>query len=160
MVEKYRIFKILTTTSMQKIITYTDGGSRGNPGPAAIGVVIKNEKEITVKAYGEALGVATNNEAEYRAVVSALEKVKAMAGKEAAKKMRVEMRMDSQLVMRQLNGEYRMENEKLIPFFIRIHNLKIDFAEVVFKHVPREENREADAEVNRALDEQKNLFGA
>ena len=143
----------------EKFIIYTDGGSRGNPGPAAIGFVIQNSRGETVKAYGEAIGPATNNEAEYRAVAAALKKLKALIGKEKAKQTSVEVRMDSELVMRQLNNEYKLEQEKLFPFFIKILNLKIDFGNVAFRHVPREENRAADAEVNAALDrEQGGLF--
>ena len=142
-----------------KVIAYTDGGSRGNPGPAAIGVVIKDAEGRLVKSYGKYLGVATNNEAEYEAVVSALQKIKALWGREKIKNMRVEMRMDSQLVCRQLSGTYKIEEERLFPYFIKIWNLKMDFGEVLFSHIPREQNREADAEVNQALDrEQGDLF--
>ena len=143
----------------EKIIAYTDGGSRGNPGPAALGAVIKDGSGRLIKSYGKYLGVATNNEAEYGAVVSALQKIKALFGREKIRDMRVEMRMDSQLVCRQLSGAYKIEEERLFPSFIKIWNLKIDFGEVLFSHVPREQNREADAEVNRALDrEQGELF--
>jgi len=137
---------------MQKLITYTDGGSRGNPGPAALGVVIQNEKGQTLKSYGEALGVRTNNEAEYMAVISALKKIKQLYGKEKIAGMAIEMRMDSELVARQLSGEYKIETEKLFPLFIAIHNLQIDFGKLVFRHVPREQNRDADRMVNEALD--------
>ena len=142
-----------------KVIVYTDGGSRGNPGPAALGVVIKNEKGETLKSYGEALGTKTNNEAEYSAVVFALKKLKQLFGKEKTKNMTVEMRMDSELVCRQLAGEYKIEEERLFPLFIEMWNLKMDFGAVSFHHVPREKNREADRMVNEALDgEQKTLL--
>lgn len=145
----------------EKIITYTDGGSRGNPGPAALGVVICDAKGNILKEYGETLGIRTNNEAEYEAVVSALRKAKALFGKERTKKMEVEMRMDSELVMKQLTGKYRMENEKLIPLFMQIWNLKFDFGKVSFHHIPREKNKEADKMVNGALDNKSSgsLFG-
>ena len=143
----------------QKIIAYTDGGSRGNPGPAALGVVMQDASGATIKAYGEVLGVKTNNEAEYAAVVSALKKIKQTFGKEKAKKMSVEVRMDSELVMRQLTGVYRVETEHLFPFFMAIWNLRLDFHEVIFTHVPREKNKDADRMVNEALDkEQKQLW--
>ena len=138
--------------SQQKLITYTDGGSRGNPGPAALGVVIQDAAGHTIKEYGETLGVRTNNEAEYEAVVSALKKVKALFGKEKTKAMSVEMRMDSELVMKQLTAQYKLENEKLIPLFIKIWNLRQDFKEVTFVHVRREQNHAADRMVNEALD--------
>ena len=145
--------------SHQKIITYTDGGSRGNPGEAALGVVISDEKGNVIKEYGERLGIKTNNEAEYAAVISALKKLKALYGKEKTKKMEVEMRMDSELVMKQLTGVYKVETEHIVPLFVAIWNLKIDFAKVTFSHVPRENNKEADRLVNEALDnEPQSLF--
>lgn len=136
----------------KKIIAYTDGGSRGNPGPAALGVVIKNARGDVLKKYGEALGVRTNNEAEYEAVLFALKKIKQLFGKEKIKTITVEIRMDSELVQRQLSGEYKIEEEKLFPLFIKIHNLQIDFDTVLFVHIPREQNHEADRMVNEALD--------
>ncbi|MBI2640787.1 MAG: ribonuclease HI family protein [Candidatus Sungbacteria bacterium] len=146
-------------SKQEKIIIFTDGGARGNPGPAAIGVVIKDASGHTIKSYGEAIGETTNNEAEYRAVISALAKVKALLGKEKVKNIALEINMDSELVKKQLNGEYRIEEEKLFPFFIKIWNLRMDFGEVKFHHIPRERNKEADRLVNEALDkEQQNLF--
>ncbi len=144
----------------QKIITYTDGGSRGNPGPAALGVVIGDAQGNVIKKYGETLGAKTNNEAEYSAVISALQKIKALYGKEKAKKMHVDMRMDSELICRQLNGKYKIETEKLFPLFIKIWNLRMDFGKISFTHIPREKNREADRMVNEALDapKSKTLF--
>ena len=144
----------------KKIIVYTDGGSRGNPGPAALGVVIKDEKGNLIKKYGEALGAKTNNEAEYAAVVSALKKIKALFGKEKTKKMVVDMRMDSELVAKQLTGKYKIEVERLFPLFIKIWNLKMDFKNISYAHVPREQNKEADQMVNEALDfpESRKLF--
>ncbi len=138
---------------MKKITIYTDGGSRGNPGRAAIGVVFCNEKGQIIKKYGEYLGDnLTNNEAEYSAVIFALKKFKALFGKAIAETSDVEIRADSELVVKQLNGEYKLENEKIQKFFIEIWNLKIDFKSVKFRHIPREKNREADRLVNEALD--------
>lgn len=136
----------------EKLIVYTDGGSRGNPGPAGIGVVICDEKERAIKEYGEKIGVKTNNEAEYEAVIFALKKTKQLFGKERTKKMEVEFRMDSEFVMKQLNGEYKIEEERMFPLFISVWNLKMDFAKVGFSHVRREKNRAADRLVNAALD--------
>src|SRR3990167_3877821 len=141
--------------SHQKIITYTDGGARGNPGPAAIGVVISDEKGRAIKEYGEKLGVKTNNEAEYTAVIFALKKVKALYGKEKTKKIEIVFRMDSEFVMKQLNGEYKIEEERMFPLFVAVWNLKMDFASVTFSHVPREKNRAADRLVNAALDREQ-----
>ena len=143
----------------EQFIIYTDGGARGNPGPAAIGVVLKDASGHILKEYGEAIGEATNNEAEYRAVIFALEKAKSVFGKKKAKEATVIVRMDSELVSRQLNGEYKIEEERLAAHFLKIWNLKIDFGEVIFHHVPREENKQADRMVNKALDLQaRTLF--
>src|SRR3989344_1230654 len=140
---------------MKKIVIYTDGGSRGNPGKAAIGVVFCNEKDEVIKKFGEYLGDnLTNNDAEYAAVIFALKKFKVLFGKEMAKIAEVEIRSDSELLVHQMNGKYKVENEKIQKFFMEIWNLKIDFAGVKFKAIPREKNKEADALVNQALDAQ------
>jgi len=137
---------------MEKIIIYTDGGSRGNPGLAGMGVVIANEKGKMVKEYSGFLGVKTNNEAEYEAVIFGLKKIKALLGKEKIKNTEIEFRLDSELVSRQLEGFYKIENEKLAPLFLKIWNLKMDFGKIYFKHIPREQNREADRLANEAMD--------
>jgi len=138
---------------VKKFIIYTDGGSRGNPGKAGIGVVICNEKDQEVKKYGEYIGDnLTNNDAEYSAVIFALKKFKALFGKKLAENTDIEIRVDSELVVKQLNGQYRLENPKIQQFFIEIWNLKFDFKSIKFKHIPRERNREADRLVNKALD--------
>jgi ribonuclease HI len=140
---------------MKHIIIYTDGGSRGNPGRAAIGVVFCNEKEQVIKKFGEYLGDdLTNNDAEYKAIIFALKKFKAVFGKAIAETSDVEIRADSELVVKQLNGEYRLTDPKIQQFFIEIWNLKFDFESVKFKHIPREKNKEADRLVNDALDQQ------
>ena len=142
---------------MKKIIIYTDGGSRGNPGKAAIGVVFCNEREQEIKKFGEYLGDnLTNNEAEYQAVIFALKKFKALFGKAIAKVSEIEIRSDSELLVNQMNGKYKVEDEKIQKFFIEIWNLKIDFKGIKFKAIPREKNREADALVNETLDSQAN----
>lgn len=142
-----------------KINVFTDGGARGNPGPAAVGVVIKDKEGMTIKSYGETLGERTNNEAEYEAVISALRKIKALLGKEKIKKADVTVNLDSQLIASQLNGEYKVEEEKLFPLFIKVHNLKMDFGGVVFNYIPREKNKEADGLVNQILNgAQANLW--
>ena len=143
---------------MTKLIIYTDGGSRGNPGPSAIGVAIRmangGEQSRTIgnKSYGEQIKQTTNNIAEYSAVVFALKKAKQLLGKAKAKLTEIDLRADSELLIKQLNGLYKIENEGLQPLFIKIWNLKQDFKKVVFTHVPREKNREADRLVNKALD--------
>lgn len=139
----------------EKLIIYTDGGSRGNPGPAAIGVVFTDGRGRPAKRYGKPIGVKTNNEAEYEAVLFALQKARALLGKEKIKAMDIEVRMDSELVCRQLNAEYKIEEEHLWPFFMKIWNTRLDFGRLSFRHVPREQNREADRLVNEALDSEQ-----
>src|SRR3989344_5799152 len=135
-----------------RLIVYTDCGSRGNPGPAALGVAIADAKGKILKTYGETLGVKTNNEAEYEAVIFALKKIKALVGGKRADEMEIEVRADSELLVKPLNHEYKIESETVIPLFIKIWNTMMDFKNVRFIHVPREKNKEADRMVNRALD--------
>ncbi len=137
---------------MKKIIIYTDGGSRGNPGPSAVGVVFCNEKGEIFKKYSEYLGEATNNVAEYQAVIFALKKFKALFGKKLAESSEIELRSDSELLVRQLNGEYKILEQKIQHLFIAIWNLKIDFKKVKFTLISREKNKEADALANDSLD--------
>src|SRR3989338_623477 len=143
---------------MKKIVIYTDGGSRGNPGKAAIRVVFCNEIGQEIKKFGEYLGDGlTNNEAEYQAVIFGLKKFKSVFGKAVAKVSEVEVRSDSELLVNQMNGKYKLENEKIQKFFVEIWNLKIDFKEVKFKAIPREKNKEADRLVNKLLDNEVSL---
>jgi len=135
-----------------KIIINTDGGSRGNPGPAAIGVVFTDEKGKVIKEYAQKIGRATNNEAEYEAVIFALQKAKLLFGKKKAKNMEMEVRTDSEFVTKQLNGQYKVLDRRIEQLFLKTWNLRIDFGKIIFKHIPRSENREADKLVNRAMD--------
>ncbi len=139
---------------MKKIIIYTDGGSRGNPGPAAIGIVFCNEENQAFKKYSEYLGEATNNEAEYQAVIFALKKFKARFSKKLAQNSEIELRLDSELLIRQLNGEYKILEPKIGTLFLKVWNLKIDFKKIKFKLISREKNQEADRLVNEVLDNQ------
>ncbi len=137
-----------------KIIAYCDGGSRSNPGPSAIGVYIPQLK----KEYSKFLGKATNNEAEYQSAIFTLKKIKHLIGGKKAEKMEIEIKMDSELIVNQLSGKYKIKEKSLIPFFIEIWNLKQDFGKVNFIHIPREENKKADWLVNRELNSQVGLF--
>ena len=132
-----------------KIRVHVDGGSRGNPGPAAIGVAIGPPIN---KGYSKYLGKATNNEAEYQAAIFALEKIRSLVGRTKVKNLAVEIFMDSQLAVKQLSGEWKIEGATIVPLFVKVWNVRLDFGEVFFKHVPREENKEADKLVNRELD--------
>lgn len=131
------------------MIVYCDGGSRGNPGPAAIGAVVVDptvSPPRRLATVSERIGVTTNNVAEWRAVI---------AGIEAAARFRprsVRLRADSQLVVRQLRGEYRVRQPHLRPLHERARRLLEQFDEVDVRHVPRDANAEADALVNAALD--------
>ena len=138
---------------MKKIIIYTDGGSRGNPGPAAIGVVFCNEKGEAIKEYSEFLGAKlTNNEAEYQAVIFALKKFKALFSKQLAKNSEIEVRSDSELLVKQLNSEYKVLDQKIQPLFLDVWNLRFDFKKIKFKLIPRTRNDQADKLANQALD--------
>ncbi len=139
---------------MKKLIIYTDGGSRGNPGPAAIGVVVCNEKLQPIKKYSEFLGEATNNEAEYQAVIFAMEKIKALFGKKIAKNSEVEIRSDSEFLVKQIKGEYKVLDPKIQILFLKAWNLRLDFKRIKLKFIRREKNQQADELVNEALDMQ------
>ena len=136
------------------LIIYTDGGSRGNPGPGAAGAVIFNNKEELLKECSEYLGISTNNQAEYRAVILSLKKAKALFGKKIAKDIEIEIKSDSEFLVKQLNGEYKVLDKKIQPLFLETWNLRLDFKNVKFLLIPREENKKADTLVNEVLDSQ------
>jgi ribonuclease HI len=137
---------------MKKIIIYVDGGSRGNPGPAAIGVLFSNEKKEIFKKFSKFLGQMTNNEAEYQAVIFALKKFKSLFGKKLARETEIEIRSDSELLVNQINGKYKILEKNLQPLFLELWNLKQDFKKVKFKLISRKKNKEADKLVNQTLD--------
>ena len=130
---------------MKKLTICTDGGARGNPGPAGIGIVIK-ENGKTIKEYGKYIGETTNNQAEYKALISALETAKDL-GAEA-----VQVFMDSELIVKQINGEYKVKNPDLAPLFLKFYNLRVGFKKFSVTHIRREKNKEADRMVNKAID--------
>lgn len=129
-----------------QLFIYTDGGARGNPGPAAAGIVIKNGSGEIVSSFGEYLGETTNNQAEYRALIFALEKAQEIGGAELI------CFSDSELMVKQLNLEYKIRNADLAPLFLKIHNLSTKFKKISFQHILREKNKEADKLVNQTLD--------
>ena len=142
---------------MKKIIIFTDGGSRGNPGQAAIGVVFQNERGEIFKKHSEYLGDnLTNNETEYQAVIFALKKFKQIFGKKIAETSEIEIKSDSELLVQQLNGKYKILDPKIQLLFIAVWNLKLDFKKIKFSLVSREKNKEADRLVNEILDSPKN----
>lgn len=127
-------------------LVYTDGASRGNPGPSAYGAVVIDPSGEERHTVGERIGITTNNVAEYRGLVAGLEAALALGAR------RVEVRMDSELIVRQAIGRYRVKHPGLIPLHNRVLNLRSQFDEVVFRHVPREMNKVADRLANLALD--------
>jgi ribonuclease HI len=138
---------------MKKFIIHTDGGARGNPGPAGIGIYITDVHGKVVKEISEYIGETTNNQAEYQAALRAIESAQAMLdGQGSAKDAELEFYLDSELVVRQLNREYKVKNKELAPLFIKIYNLSQQFKKVTFTHVFREHNQEADRLVNEAID--------
>ena len=138
---------------MKKVLLYTDGGARGNPGPSGIGVVIQDESGETLKEISKFLGRQTNNFAEYEAVIEGLQVLKKMFGAPKCKELQVEMKMDSELVARQLSGKYQIKEPTLFPQFIKVHNLRVStFPHITFTHIPREKNKDADRLANAAMD--------
>lgn len=129
-----------------KLTIFTDGGARGNPGPAATGVVIKDAKGKTLTRYGEYLGEQTNNYAEYSALISGLKKAKALGADE------VDCILDSELVTKQMKLDYRVKEPTLQKLFVQVYNIASQFKKVTYRHTLRHNNKEADAEVNLVLD--------
>lgn len=139
--------------NMQKYILYTDGGARGNPGPAAVGVVIYDAKLKEVDKFAHYLGVATNNQAEYQALILGLGRVQKIAKAEhQLSEVTIEVFMDSELIVRQMKGEYKVKNKELKPLFAKVEELSAKFASVKFNHVLRDKNTIADKLLNEELD--------
>jgi len=129
----------------QKIILFTDGAARGNPGPAAIGIALTDERGNELEAFGETIGHATNNEAEYRALLRGLECA-------ARHSNIIEIRTDSELLARQLSGAYRVRAANLQPLHAQAQRALKQFTRATIAIIPRELNRRADALANAALD--------
>lgn len=136
----------VSVSQAMKLTIFTDGGARGNPGPAALGVVMKDEFGHTIASYGEYLGRQTNNFAEYSAIISGLTKAKDLGADE------VECIADSQLVVEQLNRRWKVKEPTLQKLFVQAWNLMQHFKRVTITHVLREGNKEADKELNKVLD--------
>lgn len=134
---------------IMKLIIYTDGASRGNPGPASYGYTISDEKGMLLYEKGEYIGIATNNVAEYTAVLEAFKKVQEMF---MAKSVNVEMFADSKLVAEQLSGRYKIKSLHLKPIIEEIKILAMEFGVVIYTHIPRSKNTTADRLANLALD--------
>ena len=132
----------------QELLVWTDGGARGNPGPAGIGAVVTRPDGTVLAEIAEGIGWATNNVAEYRAVIAGLERARALGAH------RVRLRADSLLLVQQLRGVWKVKNAGLRPLWEEAARLARGFDRVVFEHVPRGRNRAADALANRAMDAQ------
>lgn len=138
----------MSDAPQRRLTLYTDGAARGNPGPAGAGVSIRDESGREIDQVSEYLGEATNNVAEYSAMVMGLERAAEMGATE------VEVRADSELIVKQMRGEYRVRNRGLIPFYERACALERKFASVAYVHVRRNENGDADRLANLAIDRQ------
>lgn len=135
-----------------KLITFTDGGSRNNPGPAACGVVIQNHNFEIIFTLAKFIGIATNNQAEYTALILALQEAQKILASETHKE--ITCYLDSELIVKQLNHEYKVKDVKMQKLFLKVHNLATTFTKIEFIHIRRENNKLADKLVNEALDKQ------
>lgn len=129
------------------ITVRTDGGARGNPGPAGIGVVVEDEKGKVLEEHAKFLGVKTNNQAEYEAAILALERAKKLGADS------VKLYADSELLVKQASGIYKVKHENIKPLYARLKALMLQIGHVKFEHVRREKNTHADALSNKAMDE-------
>ncbi len=129
-----------------KLKIFTDGGARGNPGPAGIGGVVYDESGQVLAEISEYIGETTNNQAEYKALLATLEKARELGATE------VDCYADSLLMVNQLKGQWKVKNADLQPLVVQAHNLKTQIGTVRYFHVPREQNTAADAQVNKAID--------
>ena len=130
----------------ERLVVHVDGGARGNPGPAAIAAVLSTPQGEVVEEHGERIGDATNNVAEYRAVLLGLERARARGARE------VEVVGDSELVVRQVRGEYKVKDDALKALYAKVVKALAEFDSWSIRHVRREDNAEADRLVNVALD--------
>lgn len=140
-----------------KLVIHTDGGARGNPGPAGIGIVIEeydSQRPNVIREYGRTIGIATNNVAEYNGVISALEEVIKIRKNSHAKDLQIEFNLDSTLVVNQLNGIFKVKDANLRNLLMKIRILETEISgKIFYKYIPREQNSRADYWVNHALDQ-------
>jgi len=130
---------------IKRVIIFTDGASQGNPGLAAIGAIIKDEQGKVITSISQGIGRTTNNQAEYRAIIAALENAVSLGASQ------VDMRSDSELVVRQINGRYRVKNASLKPLYQRVKQLQSQLKSFAITHIPRRQNTEADSLASKAL---------
>ena len=146
LVRTYPVCPLKDNLNTSKLTIFTDGAARGNPGPAAIGCVIKDDKGTLVASISRCLGATTNNQAEYRAVIAALEKAVSLGARQ------VVLYSDSELVVKQINGQYKIKHAALRPLYMEIVRLAGALESFKVFNIPRERNKEADALANKALD--------
>ena len=132
--------------NIKRVVIFTDGAAEPNPGPAAIGATIKDEQGRLITTISQPIGRATNNQAEYRAIIAALEKAIRLGAK------RVELKSDSELVVKQINGEYRVKKAALKPLYQQVKQLQGLLENFTITHILRQQNIEADNLANTALD--------
>jgi ribonuclease HI len=137
------------TTPITEVKIYTDGGSRGNPGPSACGFIITDKNDNMIQNDGAYLGITTNNQAEYQAVLKSLKNAKNLGA------IRADIYMDSLLVVNQMNGSYKVKNRDLLPIYLAVKEELKKFDIVTFTHIPRAMNQMADSRVNEILDKHK-----
>lgn len=130
---------------IKRVVIHADGASQGNPGPAAIGATIKDEQGRLITSISQPIGRATNNQAEYRAAIAALEKAIELGAKQ------VDIKLDSQLVVRQISGRYRVKNAALKPLYQQVKHLQSLLEGFTITHIPRQQNKEADNLAYKAL---------
>jgi ribonuclease HI len=146
---------------MDLINIYTDGGARGNPGPAASAIVICDDQDKVIYKNSKYLGIATNNFAEYSAVILALERITGDPALGIAKGVRIAFHLDSELIVSQLNGLYKIKSPNLIPLAVKIRNLLKTLNskfKITFNHIPRSRNKLADKLVNECLDHNNKTY--
>ena len=135
------------------IEAFADGGARGNPGPAAFGYVVKKDGQI-IKSGNGYIGIATNNVAEYTAVIEALTWLES-----SFPKANLTFYLDSELVVSQLSGIYKVKNANIRNLIFKIRTLESNFGQINYRHIPRIKNKQADRLVNLALDERIKIYG-
>ena len=132
-------------TSVERVVIYADGASLGNPGLAAIGATVRDEQGRLVASISQAIGRTTNNQAEYRAVIAALEEAVRLGASKA------NIYLDSELIVRQINGKYRVKKAALKPLYQQVKELQSRFESFTITHIPRQQNKEADKLAHIAL---------
>jgi len=137
----------MSAKELRTVTIHTDGAARGNPGKAGTGIVFYDENGSVVREFGRFLGVTTNNIAEYTALLEALQEAHSMGVKQ------VLVRSDSELMVKQIRGEYRVKNAGLMPLFAEVRRALLRFPEWKIEHVPREKNGRADKLANKSIDE-------